>query len=386
VNWLATFLQNPIALIFVVGFLGILLGMIGTRRIKLGTSAALLVGLAFGHFGFSVPLDFFNLGITMFMAAVGLLASRDMVRFLRLYGIRFPVLAITMPLVGVITIYVLTLIFKTQASPTLIAGAYTGALTSSPGLGAALEIAGNESQIVVGHTLAYPLGLLVVVFFVQLIPKIARIDVDKERTIFREAFSKIGEQGSRNGAREVVFSVFLYFLVVVLGLLVGEIPIPLPYVGSFNLGAAGGVLITALVIGYFGQRIGHIGTVPVGIAQKPLQAIRDIMLPFGLGVIGLRAGVGFVDAIMEHGVLLVLIGIVTALAAITVGFVVGRYIFHINWTILSGALCGGMTSTPGLAIAIDSVKAEETGIGYGAAYPFAILCMVTFTKLLHIFV
>ena len=87
-----------------------------------------------------------------------------------------------------------------------------------------------------------------------------------------------------------------------------------------------------------------------------------------------------------NGIILMLIGIVTAIVALAVGFLVGRYIFHINWTVLSGALCGGMTSTPGLAIAIDSVKAEEAGIGYGAAYPLALICMVTFTKLLHIFV
>jgi len=384
-GWLISFLQNPIALIFVVGLLGILIGMIGTKRIKLGASAALLVGLAFGHFGFSVPMDFFNLGITLFMAAVGLLASKDVVRFLRLYGIKIPALSIMITLAGAITIYVLNLIFKAQANPSLIAGAYTGALTSSPGLAAALEVTSSEPLTVIGYTLVYPLGMLTVVFFIQLIPKIAGINVGEERTIFRREFKETGEE-SNNGAKEVAFSVFIYFLVIVIGLLVGEIPIPLPYVGSFNLGAAGGVLIAALIIGYCGQRIGHIGAVPVGIAQTPLRAIRDMVLPFALGAIGLRAGMGFVNSIMEYGIILMLIGIVTAIVAITVGFLVGRYIFHINWTVLSGALCGGMTSTPGLAIAIDSVKAEEAGIGYGAAYPLALICMVTFTKLLHIFV
>jgi len=380
-----SFLQNPIALIFVVGLLGILIGMIGTKRIKLGASAALLVGLAFGHFGFSVPLSFFNLAITLFMAAVGLLASKDIVHFLRLYGIRIPALSIMITLAGAITIYALNSIFNAQANPSLIAGAYTGALTSSPGLAAALEVTSSEPLTVMGYTLVYPLGMLTVVFFIQLIPKIARINVGKEKTIFRKEFKEKGEEESKNGAKEVAFSVSIYFLVIVIGLLVGEIPIPLPYVGSFNLGAAGGVLITALIIGYCGQKIGHIGAVPIGVAQTPLQTIRDMVLPFGLGAIGLRAGMGFVDAVMEHGLILMLIGIVTAIVAITVGFLVGRYIFRINWTVLSGALCGGMTSTPGLAVAIDSVKAEEAGIGYGAAYPLALICMVAFTKLLHIF-
>lgn len=381
-SWLLSFLQNPVTLLFVVGLLGILLGMVGTKRIKLGASAALLVGIVFGHFGFSVPISFFTLATTMFMAAVGLLASKDIVRLLRQYGIKFPVLAITTTTVGATSIYISTLIFKAQASPPLIAGAFTGALTSTSALMAALEVTSNP-LIIIGHTLAYPLGMLTVVFFIQLIPRIARIDIEKEKIIFRKELKKNEREESRIGVKEVAFSLPVYFLAIVVGLLVGEIPIPFPYVGSFNFGATGGVLITALLIGYGGQKIGHIGAIPVGVADKPLAAIRSMTLSFALAVIGLKGGAGFVEVIMEHGVLLVLISAVVALATISIGFLLGRYIFHVNWTILSGALCGAMTSTPGLAVAIDSVKAEEVGAGYGATYPVALILMVTFTKLLH---
>ena len=51
--------------------------------------------------------------------------------------------------------------------------------------------------------------------------------------------------------------------------------------------------------------------------------------------------------------------------------------------LLSGAICGGMTSTPGLGAAIDATGSDEVAAGYGATYPFALLFMVIWTVILH---
>ncbi len=59
------------------------------------------------------------------------------------------------------------------------------------------------------------------------------------------------------------------------------------------------------------------------------------------------------------------------------GYLFGRYILKLNWMLLAGALCGTMTSTPGLGAAVEA--------GYGAVYPVALLSMVLFTILLSIF-
>ena len=50
---------------------------------------------------------------------------------------------------------------------------------------------------------------------------------------------------------------------------------------------------------------------------------------------------------------------------------------------LSGAICGGMTSTPGLGAATDAVGSDDPGAGYGATYPFALFGMVIFTIILN---
>jgi len=75
----------------------------------------------------------------------------------------------------------------------------------------------------------------------------------------------------------------------------------------------------------------------------------------------------------------VIIGVVGML----LGFVVGKYVLKINWPMLSGAICGGMTSTPGLGAAVEALDSDDPAAGYGATYPFALLGMVIFTIILH---
>ena len=89
------------------------------------------------------------------------------------------------------------------------------------------------------------------------------------------------------------------------------------------------------------------------------------------------------EAIAASGAYLVLVSLVVGFAAIMAGYIVGRYVFKINWIMLSGAICGGMTSTPGLGTAIDAIGSDDPAAGYGAAYPFALLGMVLFTIILY---
>lgn len=71
------------------------------------------------------------------------------------------------------------------------------------------------------------------------------------------------------------------------------------------------------------------------------------------------------------------------MAAEFAAFFLARYVWKMNWILIAGAICGGMTSTPGLGAAIDATKTEDVAVGYGATYPVALLGMVIFTSLLH---
>ena len=73
-----------------------------------------------------------------------------------------------------------------------------------------------------------------------------------------------------------------------------------------------------------------------------------------------------------------------ALLSIGLGYLFGRYILKLNWILLAGALCGAMTSTPGLGAAVDATGCDDVATGYGAVYPIALLSMVFFTILLSV--
>ncbi len=116
--------------------------------------------------------------------------------------------------------------------------------------------------------------------------------------------------------------------------------------------------------------------------NRILGVIRQVSLAFFLAIVGLRYGYRVFDAILSGGAYLAFVSLVVGSAAILAGYAVGRYLFKLNWIMLSGAICGGMTSTPGLGAAIDALGSDDPAAGYGAVYPFALLGMVIFTILL----
>ena len=116
--------------------------------------------------------------------------------------------------------------------------------------------------------------------------------------------------------------------------------------------------------------------------RKILGAFRDFSLSFFLASAGLMAGPAMLEVFFESGLVLAAIGTITACFSILVGYLLGRKLWKMNWIILSGAICGAMTSTPGLGAAIDATGSEDPAAGYGATYPLALFFMVMFTTLI----
>ena len=376
----AKLMQNPIFVMTLTAMLGVLIGKVKLGRFSLETSGALFVGLVVGAVGYSVPEAFFNFTLTLFVVAVGLLASGDMLNVIRRYGLKFAFLGGFITFVGALVTYVLALMFRGGASPHLIGGTYTGALTSSPGLAAALEATNNNPDVTVGHSIAYPFGVLAVILFVQLIPMVFRIDVDREREEFKATLAAMRDgQGEAGGGYKNAFSMVAFGLCIVAGYLLGGIKVPLGGKLSISLGATGGGLIAALVLGSMIKS----GPFDMRMDPKVLGAVRSLGLSYFLAIVGINAGAEVVEVLKVHGVLLVLIGFFAALAAEVAAFLLARYGWRMNWILIAGAICGGMTSTPGLGAAIDATKTEDVAVGYGATYPVALLGMVIFTSMLH---
>jgi putative transport protein len=117
--------------------------------------------------------------------------------------------------------------------------------------------------------------------------------------------------------------------------------------------------------------------------NKILGVVRQLSLAFFLAIVGLRYGFKVFDALLGTGWYLAIVSLVVGIVAMTIGFFIGRYVLKINWIMLSGAICGGMTSTPGLGAAVDAIGSDDPAAGYGATYPLALLGMVIFTIILH---
>ncbi|GAG79176.1 unnamed protein product, partial [marine sediment metagenome] len=145
------------------------------------------------------------------------------------------------------------------------------------------------------------------------------------------------------------------------------------------LGSTGGVLTSSLILGH----IGKIGIFNFRMDSTILGFIRQLTLAFLLAIVGLRNGFKVIEILSGKGIYLVLTSILIGIIAILIGFLIGKYLFKMNWLILSGAICGGMTSTPGLGIAIEAIGSDDPAAGYGAIYPFALIGMVIFSIIIH---
>lgn len=372
-----TLAENPVFFLSVAAAAGILLGKIKIRGIGLGTSGALFTGLVMGWLGVKVPADYFIWNLLIFVAAVGLISSKDIVQVVRRYGYSFILLAIAVTGAGALATYFMALFFSGSVDPLLVGGTYTGALTSSPGLGAALEATGGNTLVTIGYTIAYPFGVVAVVLAVQLIPSLMKVDMNKERLELLEAIHG-PEKLQSDAGTSAPFTLVSFVFCIIGGIFFGSITIPVPWAGSFSLGSTGGTLLFAL---FMGAR-GHIGPFSMRLDSSVLSALRSISLVYFLAVMGILAGPDIPKILAEHGVALVGIGMVSAIVSLVVGFVIGRGVFRLNWVLLAGAIPGAMTSTPGLGAAIESTGCDECSAGYGATYPVAIFCMVLFTKII----
>lgn len=175
------------------------------------------------------------------------------------------------------------------------------------------------------------------------------------------------------------FNVVVFMTVCLLGVLVGQVKLYFGrHLGWIGLGSTGGVLISALLIG-------HLMTSryqSMKMSHSALSAVRDISLNMFLAIVGLRYGYTTVISIASEGLVYLSAALISALAAMATGIIIGRYFMKMNWIVLAGAICGGMTSTPGLAAALESCQSDEVAAGYGATYPVALISMIMFTRLM----
>ena len=156
-------------------------------------------------------------------------------------------------------------------------------------------------------------------------------------------------------------SYFALFLIIALGFMLGRIQIK-----GLSLDVSA-VIFIALLFGHFGI-----------IIPKELGNMGLVLFIF---TIGIQAGPGFFDSFKSKGKTLIILTLLIVGSACLTG-VVFKYLLDIDTPSIVGLIAGALTSTPGLAVAIDSTQSPAASIAYGIAYPFGVIGVILFVKLL----
>jgi len=178
-----TFLTEKMFVLFAILTLGAGLGQLSWRGISLGSAGVLFVALIVGHFGGSVPKEVMDLGLLLFVYAVGLTAGPSFFRTFRRRGMQYVVIAAATVVSGALLTALAALTLHLPAA--LAAGLYAGALTCTPALAAALDVLQRmlpESAALasVGYGVAYPFSMIGMVLLVQFLPRLLRRPVKME--------------------------------------------------------------------------------------------------------------------------------------------------------------------------------------------------------------
>lgn len=173
------------------------------------------------------------------------------------------------------------------------------------------------------------------------------------------------------------------FIGIGLGILLGSLPIVLPGIPQpVKLGLAGGPLVVAILLSRFGYRY-KLVTYTTPSANLML---REIGITIFLTCVGLGAGEGFVDTIVNKGGF-TWIGygfIITLLPLLIIGFIACKG-YKINYLTLMGMLAGSTTDPPALAYANNTTNHDAPAVGYATVYPLTMFLRVLTAQLLILF-
>lgn len=393
--------------VFLIAAVGYLLGRITVKGVSLGTAGVFIIALLFGCLFYSkldAQLSGYtknalkiveNMGLILFVTAVGFIAGPKFFGSLKKNFKSYVLLGGVIILSGGLAAVVCILIGRGLGEENydrltaMVVGLLSGALTSTPAFSAAKATVAEELEdiVTVGYGIAYIFGVIGVVLFVQLIPKLEHADMEKERLAITQS-GKNGKaaDGNENGCGRKLtdmdsFGIMPFALVVILGIFFGMVKIPLSGKGlsgtTFSLTTTGGCLLMALIVGHFG----HIGPVNLMPKQTTLKVFRE----FGLMLFLIGAGVaGGASFVANFQIVYFLYGVLMTVLPMLLGYLFAKYVLKLNLLNNLGSITGGMTSTPALGTLINVAGTEDIASAYAATYPVALLLVVLVSQFLII--
>lgn len=384
--------------------LGYLLGRITIKGVSLGTAGVFVVALLFGALFYGNVSDVVgsanqmknglkiveNLGLVFFVASVGFIAGPKFFKNLKKNYKSYILLGVCIILAGALACvgcYFAGRGFEDDPKEfvAILDGLLSGSLTTTPGFTAAKDTVLNfyasnpelatkyESAVTVGYGIAYLFGVVGVVLFVQILPKLAKANMEEERKKITSVDLGAVQKYTGKLINLDDMGLCAFAAAAVIGLIIGNIRIPLTAQGldgtCFSLTTTGGTLVAALVFGHF-SRIGSVNIMP---SKKTLETLREVGLMLFLMGAGIAGGADFVRFFKP---VYFLYGAMMTIAPMIVGFVIAKYVLKMPLLNSLGSITGGMTSTPALGTLINVCGTEDVAAAYAATYPIALLAVV----------
>lgn len=400
--------------IFAILFVGYALGRITIKGVCLGDAGVFVVALIFGALFFT-PLEaqliikgdgtsvnfaekaleiVESLGLIFFVTSVGFIAGpkffANMKKNFKSYVLLGLIIIIAGGLSAMLCIYMGKVIGYGSSIETsegftaMIVGLLSGSLTSTPAFSAAKATVNPEytSLVSVGHGIAYIFGVIGVVLFVQIIPKLTKANMDEERAKIAVKTENIEEKKSAIKLLSLDAHGFAAFsLAAILGVIIGRVKIPLSSQGlsgtCFSLTTTGGCLLVSLVLGHFGK-IGKLNMMPEGSTLKLLRELGLVLFLVGAGI------PGGADFVANFDPMYFVYGIIMTIVPMILGYLFAKYVLKLSLLNNLGSITGGMTSTPALGTLIGVAKTEDVAAAYAATYPIALIAVVLVSQFLII--
>ncbi len=383
--------------IFAIAAIGYSIGRIEVKGIDLGTAGVFIVALVYGCLLYTKLSDNLmagevtfatdalkiveNMGLVFFVTSVGFIAGPNFFGNLKRNFKSYVLLGAIIILAAAVTCVLCTFIggnftdLEHDQFKAIMVGILSGALTSTPAFSASKAAVGAdlEALVSVGYGIAYLFGVIGVVLFVQIVPKIMKADMNAE--VAKIAAKEGGSSKKKNLILTEVdeFGFMAFSLAAVVGILVGSISYK-----NFSLTTTGGCLLTALVFGHYGH-IGKISIVPKSSTLKMLRELGLMLFLIGAGVSGGAKFVQYFEPIYF------LYGAIMTILPMIIGFIIAKNVLKLPLLNNLGSLTGGMTSTPALGTLINMAGTEDIASAYAATYPIALIAVVLASQLIILF-
>ena len=175
-------IEGYVALIIVLA-LGLLLGKIKFMGTSLDVAAILFVAIFLGYMGIKIPKDFLKLGLVLFIFIVGMQSGPGFIESFKREGRQMLMLTSIILIVTALAAFAFYKAFHIDRAINI--GIFTGAVTSTPGLAVGIEATGSPKASI-GYGIAYPIGLFGLIILLNALPRIFKVDLDKEKQRYQE--------------------------------------------------------------------------------------------------------------------------------------------------------------------------------------------------------